>query len=99
MKSKLNKELWNKEGRHCTEVAFVLLTQPAQVGFLAFPRFFQRNSNFLFSQRFIDSSALLSVCGQCMKSCLIVDGTHLVLASGKLVLQKRIMEPGSSCKL
>ena len=89
MKSKLNKELWNKEGRHRTVVAFVLLTQPAQVGFLAFPRFFQRNSNFLFSQRFIDSSALLSVCGQCLKSCLIVDGTHLVLANRQASATKK----------
>ena len=34
---------------------------------------------------------LLSVCGQCMS--LIVDQTHLVQASGKLVLQKKASSP------
>ena len=40
------------------------------------------------SGRFSDRSVLLSVCGQCMS--LIVDRTHLVQASGKLVPQKKL---------
>ena len=44
-------------GRHCTEVAFVLHTQPARVRFLAFLRFFPFQ-NFLMYLRF-NGSALL----------------------------------------
>ena len=53
---------------------------------LSFSKIFRSNLNFLMSWRFIESSALFGVCGQCMKR-LIGDQTHLVLASGKLVLQ------------
>ena len=42
-------------GRHSTEVVFALLTQPTQVRFLAFPRFFL---NFLMLLRFNDSALL-----------------------------------------
>ena len=47
-------------GRHSTEVAFALHTQPPWVRFLVLPRYFQIQ-NYLMSQRFINSSALLSV--------------------------------------
>ena len=67
---------------HSTEVAFSLHTQPARVRFLAFPRYFR--------SRDFSTAVQCRVCGECMK-CLIVDQTHLELASGKLVLQKRVL--------
>ena len=66
-------------------VAFLLLTQRPRVWFLAFPRFVR---NFLMLLRFIHSSALLRA-WTVQKKCLIVDRTHLVLASSKLVLQTK----------
>ena len=66
-------------GLQSTEAAYLLLTQQPLVWFLAFPRVF-----FLMLLRFIDASAQKS--GQRLD---IVNRTHLVLASGKRVLQKR----------
>ena len=65
-------------------IAFLLLTQRPRVWFSAFPRFFR---NFLMLLRFINSSALLRA-WTVQNKCLIVNRTHLVLACGKLVLQK-----------
>ena len=65
-------------------IAFLLLTQQPRVWFSAFPRFFR---NFLMLLRFINSSALLRA-WTVQNKCLIVNRTHLVLACGKLVLQK-----------
>ena len=68
-------------GWHCTEVAFALHTQMSLVQFSAFPRFFQ---NFLMLLRFNDSAPLRE---WTVQSFMVVQ-THLVLVSGKLVLQK-----------
>ena len=68
-------------GWHSTELAFALLTQPARVWFSAFPKTFR---NFLMSLKFNDSALLR----ECTVQSLIVVQTHLVLVSGKLVLQK-----------
>ena len=73
-------------GRHRTEVAFALFTQLARIRFTVFPSCFRiRISR---CHRDLSTSVHCLVWGQCMK-CLIVDRTHLVLASGKLVLQKK----------
>ena len=71
-------------GRHSTAVAFALRTQPARVQFPAFLIFFQRKNLMLlgFNDRKRTAYTVDSA------SCLIVIWTHLVLASGKLVLQK-----------
>ena len=71
-------------GWHNTEVAFVLLTQPARVRFLAFSRFFE---NFLMLLRLYISALLREWTVQS----LIFAQTHLVRVSGKLVLQKRTL--------
>ena len=73
---------WGGGGRHSTEVAFALYTQPARVEFSAFPRFFR---NFLMLLRFNDSALLREVTVQS----LIAVQTHLVLVRGKLVQQKK----------
>ena len=64
-------------GRHCTAVAFALTTQPARVPFLAFPVLLGFNDSKSTAYT-VDSARGL-----------IVIQTHLVLASGKLVLQKK----------
>ena len=64
-----------------TEVAYLLLTQQHWVQFLAFPRIF-----LLMLLTFIDWTAQNS--GQRLDN---VNKTHLVLASGKLVLQKSML--------
>ena len=70
------------DGQHGREVAHLLLTQQPRVQFLAYPNFF-----LLMLLRFIYGTAQNS--GQRLHN---VKGTHLVLASGKLVLQKRLDE-------
>ena len=67
-------------GLHSREVAYLLLTQQPWVQFLAFPRIF-----LLMLFRFIDSAALNK--GQRFDN---VNRFDLVLASGKLVLQRKI---------
>ena len=68
-------------GRQSTEVALALPTQLSQVRFLAVLVFFQ-----IWFYWVLSTVALLRESGQ-WKS-LMVDWTHLVLVSGKLVLQK-----------
>ena len=79
----LLKRLEIRWGRYSPEVAFALHTQPARVQFSAFPRFFR---NFLMLLRFNDSALLWEWTVQSLK----VVRTHLVLISGRLVLQKRL---------
>ena len=70
------------EGLHSTEVAFLLLTQRPRVQFSAFP-FAEINRRF-----WIEES------GQRLEN---IDRTHLLLASGKLVLHKSIVRLVSRC--
>ena len=76
--SYIKKKMTGGRGLHRTEVAFLLLTQRPWVLFSAFPSIFP-----LMLLRFIDDIAKSS--GQRLDN---VNRTHLVLASGKLVLQK-----------
>ena len=66
-------------GLHSTEVAFLLLTQQPQVRFSAFLKIY-------FDVTEIYQWCWLEKSGQMLEN---VDQTHLVLASDKLVLQKR----------
>ena len=63
---------------HCTKVAFLLLTQQTWVQFLAFPKMY-----FVVAE--INQQHWSEESGQRVEN---VDRTHLVLASGKPVLQK-----------
>ena len=65
-------------GLFSTEVAFLLLTQQPQVRFPALPKIYI-NVAVTYQQRWLEEN------GQRLEN---VDRTHLVLASGKLVLQK-----------
>ena len=65
-------------GLHSTEVVFLLLNQQPWVRFLVFPQNY-------FDVAEIYQQHWLEVSGQRLKN---VDRTHLVLASGKQVLQK-----------
>ena len=67
-------------GRHSTEVAFALPTQPSQVQLSAFP---------IQCYWDLSTAALLRDRVDSAKS-LVVDQTHLVLVFGKLVVQKKI---------
>ena len=66
-----------------TEAAFTLLTQQPRVRFSGFPKIFLRKINSM-SPRLIDSSLLR----EWTVRSLTVDRIHLVLTSGKVVLQK-----------
>ena len=66
-------------GLYNTEVAFLLLTQKPQVRFSAFPKLYLDIAD-IYRRRWFEKS------GQSLEN---VDRTPLVLASGKLVLQKR----------
>ena len=79
-----------KGGRHSTEVAVVLLIQLAQVRFSAFPRFF--HIQIYWCRRDLLTAVHCLVCGHWTvhENVEIFYRTHLVLASGKLVLQNNV---------
>ena len=66
---------FSSRGLHSTEVAFLLLTRRHWVPFLAFPKIYFDVADIYRQRRLVENN----------------DGTHLVLlASGKLVLQKNV---------
>ena len=79
------KQLPDNGGRHSTEAAFALFTQQPGLDSKCSPQKILRIINSLLP-RLIDSALLREWTAQSLK----VDGTHLVLASGKLLLQKTI---------
>ena len=79
---------WTLGGWHSTEVAFALLILLARVWFSVFTRFF-REIQISWCRRDLSTAVHCLVCVDSAWKSLILDQTHLVLASGKLVLEKQ----------